>query len=532
MKRYPAIFFIIILIICTFVYIYNLYLDKPSFNNAEKINIYLDGTKDEKYNHILKNNQIYISAEYLLENELLDFDWYIEQRRISIYNDFKFETIKYNKKKAYFHKQPYDTEEILTVENNKLFFNTSFIKENYIASVYIDSVNLNVIIEKNIREYKVVKKSKLKSAASKTSFTSMYLNAGESIYVYKNELNGYILARTQNNKIGFVKISDIKPISKISYNIYPSINKGKSIYMAWDLVYQPSKNFKPFNIPDTVDIISPTWYSLKEDCEFFEDFSNDDYIEHVRKSKKEIWGVFSNSFDPDLTSKLLNNSITRGQIADRIIEITEEKNYDAINLDFENIYLKDKNVLSAFIKELYCKAKEKSILMTVDITIMSKSENWSLCYDRKVIGKYSDYIMLMAYDENVSGIPGSVASLPWVEYGVKNILEYAPNEKVVLSVPFYTRLWEKVDNEKIKSTALKIISAKKAIDELQIELKYDEATGQNYGEKTIDSTTYMIWNEDEISLQNRIDIAKRYNLAGYAVWALSYGTDGMWSMLR
>ena len=72
MKRYPAIFFIIILIICTFVYIYNLYLDKPSFNNAEKINIYLDGTKDEKYNHILKNNQIYISAEYLLENELLD----------------------------------------------------------------------------------------------------------------------------------------------------------------------------------------------------------------------------------------------------------------------------------------------------------------------------------------------------------------------------------------------------------------------------------------------------------------------------
>jgi len=39
--------------------------------------------------------------------------------------------------------------------------------------------------------------------------------------------------------------------------------------------------------------------------------------------------------------------------------------------------------------------------MTVGYNPYANAENWSLCYDRNVIAKYSDYIMLMAYDENV-----------------------------------------------------------------------------------------------------------------------------------
>jgi len=534
MKKLIVTLFIAVLLICTFVFVFNLLIDKPLFDTTEKVNVYLDGINDNNYNHLYVNEQIYISANYLINNELLDYYWDEEYNKISIFNEYNYDVILYNNEKAFYNKSPYDINEVFFIDDNKLYFNTKFLNDNYIKKLYVDVNSLNVIIEDNIKEYEVIKKTKLKSGASNRSSTLQKLDTGEKIYVYDNEYNGWILARIEENIIGYIKLSDLKPISKVRYDSYPALNKGEDINMAWDLIYSTIEDFEPFDIPSAIDIVGPTWFDLEDSAEIFKDLSNDDYIKYVKDSNKDIWAVFNNSFDPDLTSIVLNNAIKRSETVDKIIEITKKKKFEAINIDFENIYLKDKDVFSAFIKEVYCKARKQDILLTVDITIMSNAENWSLCYDRNVISKYSDYIMLMAYDENVSGEPGSVASLPWVEYGVENILEYAQNEKVVLSIPFYTRLWEQNEDteKKTKSTALRIKSAQEAIEELGIKLIYDDATGQNYGQTTIDGVTYTIWNEDETSLKNRMDIVKKYNLTGRAVWALRYGTDEMWSLLK
>ncbi|MBP1927198.1 spore germination protein YaaH [Sedimentibacter acidaminivorans] len=534
MKKLIVTLFISVLLIVTFIFVFKMLLDKPIFDTTKNVDIYLDGIKEDKYNHIFTNNQIYINANYLKQNELLDYYWDNNYNKISIFNDFKYDVINYNNKKAFYNKIPFNINEIIIIENNELYFNSKFINDNYVFRLYVDIDNLKVIIEEDISEYEVVKKSRLKSSPTSRAITLKKLDIKDSIYVYNNEYNGWILARTEENAIGYVKLSDIRPISKTMYNTYESLNNGKKIRMAWDLVYIKVEEFEPFNIPYAIDIVGPTWFELEDTKEKFKDLSNDDYINFVKDSNKDIWAVFNNRFDPDLTSELLNNGIKRSEIADKIIDITLNKGFDAINLDFENIHLKDKDVFSAFVKELYCKAKEKGILFTIDITIMSNAENWSLCYDRNVVGKYSDYIMLMAYDENVSGVIGSVSSLPWVEYGVNNLLEYASSEKIVLSIPFYTRLWEEhLDNQqKVKSTALRIGSANKAIEELGINLIYDDSTGQNFGEIMIDDIKYTIWNEDETSLVNRLDIIKKYNLSGYAVWAFKYGTDEMWELLK
>lgn len=537
MKKIIVTLFVSLLLILSFIIVFRTLLDKPLFDTAKGVDVYLDGIKDDKYEHLLINNKIYISAKYLADNELIDYYWDKDYNKISIFNNFNYDVINYNEKKAFYNKKPYDINEVMLVDNGELYFNTEFINDNYVDRLYVDIKNSNVIIEINIREYEVIKNTRLKTYAASRAGTLQKIYKGEHIYVYNNEYNGWILVRIsseQGTDIGYVKLSDLKPISKVKYDTYQSLNKSEKIRMAWDLIYKRIDNFQPFEIPNAIDIIGPTWFDLEDTDEIFKDLSNDDYIKYVKESNKDIWAVFNNSFDPELTGKLLNDGIKRSEIVDRIVDITMNKDFDAINIDFENIYLKDKDVFSAFLKELYCKAKEKGLLLTVDITIMSNAENWSLCYDRNVVSKYSDYIMLMAYDENVSEVVGSVSSLPWVEYGVKNILEYSPSEKIVLSIPFYTRLWEENLNlqQKVKSTALKIDSAKKAIDELGINLIYDDSTGQNFGEVTIDGIKYSIWNEDETSLTNRLDILNKYNLSGYAVWALKYGNNEVWQLFE
>lgn len=312
--------------------------------------------------------------------------------------------------------------------------------------------------------------------------------------------------------------------------------KKEKVILAWDLFYKKMKDFKEFEIPEALNVISPVWHKMidNENEKYFSDFSNEEYIQYVQNNDVQVWGTFNNSFDKDLTSKLLNNGEKRSEIINNIISISKEKGYDGINIDFENIYLEDKDVYSAFIKELYCKVKREGIIMSVDIAVMSNSPTWSQCFDRKAIGKYSDYVILMAYDENVNNI-GSVSSIPWVEYGVENLLGYVNSEKIILGVPFYTRLWcSKEDNGvyTTDSSALKLTTAKERIDKLNIELKYDEEKGQNYGEKVIDNIKYTIWNEDEVSLNNRLSIVSKYSLKGTAVWCLDYGSDDMWKLLN
>lgn len=535
MKKLLSIMFIIILITVGITIVFYSFLEKPVFNSTNTLKLYFDGVKDEEYKHIFTKDQIYISAEYLMDNDLLDYYWDIDYNKISIFNNYNYDKINYNENKAFYNKQPYEIEDVLLIRDNELYFNSYFLKERYIERIYIDTLNLKIIIEKDIREYKTVKDTKIRDNSSVFSKNLKEIDKGEKIFIYNNEKRGWLLARTNDNIIGFVKATDIIPISKVQFNNYPKSSEKKDIKLAWDLISSHIYDFEPFYIPDSINIIAPTWFELFCEDDLFIDLSNTEYIQYVKNSGKEIWAVFNNGFDPKLTNEMLNNGLKRSNIVDKIIDITVDKKFDGINIDFENIYVEDKDVFSAFIKELYCKAKANNIIMSVDVTILSNSENWSLCFDRNVIADYADYIILMAYDENVSGKAGSVSSLPWVEYGVSNLLEYAPSKKVVLGLPFYTRLWEEYEEksvEKVKSTALKIESAEKVIDELEIELKYIEEYGQNYGEKEINGITYKIWHEDKMSLIKRLHIAKNYNLSGIAVWTLNYGTEEMWKALK
>jgi hypothetical protein len=296
MKKLIVTLFISVLLIVTFIFVFKMLLDKPIFDTTKNVDIYLDGIKEDKYNHIFTNNQIYINANYLKQNELLDYYWDNNYNKISIFNDFKYDVINYNNKKAFYNKIPFNINEIIIIENNELYFNSKFINDNYVFRLYVDIDNLKVIIEEDISEYEVVKKSRLKSSPTSRAITLKKLDIKDSIYVYNNEYNGWILARTEENAIGYVRLSDIRPISKTMYNTYESLNNGKKIRMAWDLVYIKVEEFEPFNIPYAIDIVGPTWFELEDTKEKFKDLSNDDYINFVKDSNKDIWAVFNNRY--------------------------------------------------------------------------------------------------------------------------------------------------------------------------------------------------------------------------------------------
>ncbi len=106
-----------------------------------------------------------------------------------------------------------------------------------------------------------------------------------------------------------------------------------------------------------------------------------------------------------------------------------------------------------------------------------------------------------------------------------------PSKKLVLGIPFYTRLWEETKEEgetKITCKALGMESVSKWLREHNPTTTYQEETGLLYAEKTVGNKTYKVWIEDKDSVEKRVQLVNKYNLAGVAAWSRGFETPDIW----
>lgn len=361
-----------------------------------------------------------------------------------------------------------------------------------------------------------------------------------SLFVFE-EYKDWFKVRTVDGIIGFMEKEYIK--IDLATNIYSTENKlpiderkTEKINLTWDYTYRKMENFEEARAIYGVNVLSPTWFEIIDENGNIYDKGNMNYVKEYKNLGYEIWPLINNNFDPDLTSRLLSSSITREQLIKKILLLYDEYGADGINVDFENVYLKDRDLLTQFVRELYPVFKERGMTVSIDVTPISTSENWSMCYDRKRLSEAVDYIILMAYDQHWASSPvaGSVAQYSWVEESLKKVLEEVPREKLVLGMPFYTRLWtveETEDGEKVSSTALSMENAQKFIDENLIGLEWDEESGQYYGEVKKDGKDYKIWVEDNESLRLKASLVNKYDLAGIATWRRGFEMEDIWPVL-
>ncbi len=212
-----------------------------------------------------------------------------------------------------------------------------------------------------------------------------------------------------------------------------------------------------------------------------------------------------------------------------------------INFDIENVNKADGQLVTQFIKEAAPYLHEAGLVVSMDITFSAgDNNNWSSFYERKELGTIVDYLIVMAYDEHwgkASGA-GSVASLPWVEKNLQKLLTEVPNERLILGVPLYARLWKEQQKEdgttEITAKALTMDKVKAWITEKGITPTYNEESGQNYAEyyAADEKATYKIWIEDELSLKKRADLAYTYHLAGIGTWARYFADPTAWTALN
>ncbi|MCT4605944.1 MAG: glycosyl hydrolase family 18 protein [Marinisporobacter sp.] len=369
------------------------------------------------------------------------------------------------------------------------------------------------------------------------------LDLGEMVKVFKEE-DEYYKIRNNEGVIGLVKKENIKVFEQS--NIDEQLNEkrepfnedGKKINLVWEYVHEKSKDLSKETKIQSLDVMVPTWFSIINDEGTVINNADDTYVKEAHKKGYKVWGLVNNSFDPKLTSTILNNKSLRKKVIGQLLLYASLYDLDGINIDFENVYYEDQGKLVKFVEEIKYYTKKQNIILSMDITVPSTSKRWSKVYDRKALGNIVDYMAIMTYDEHWASSPvsGSVASIGWVERGIVNTLKSIPEEKVLLGLPFYTRRWKESKNEdgkiKVESKAISMTYAKKIIDEKNAPIIWNEEVGQYYAQYNEDGAIFKIWLEDPRSIALKIGLVEKYDLAGTASWRRGFEDVEVWAVLQ
>ncbi len=171
-----------------------------------------------------------------------------------------------------------------------------------------------------------------------------------------------------------------------------------------------------------------------------------------------------------------------------------------------------------------------------------------LMQDPVVVGSIADLVVIMAYDYSYSGsyIAGPVAPIGGVpetrEMDVTSTIERAlkviPKQKIILGIPLYGYQWETLSdsnpavipgsgatasNRRIEELLQECTGCKRMLDTVSLESIVTSPSGE---------VVTQIHIEDGESLAKKVELVKKYDLGGVALWALGYEAMDMLSPLN
>lgn len=359
-----------------------------------------------------------------------------------------------------------------------------------------------------------------------------------AVLILMEELEDWNQVATMDGYIGYVQKKAVSEPEKktfereFSREEYNYIAMEQPVNMVWHQVTNMEANagFAEATANMTgVNIISPTWYSIIDNEGNISDIASSDYVNQAHEKGLQVWGLVDNFSENISTTEILSRTSTRQNLVRQLVDAALAAGLDGINIDFE--YLEEAVGIHflQFLRELSVETHKNNLVLSVDNPV---PEDFTSHYDRAEQGRVVDYVIIMGYDEHYVGSEeaGSVASLPWVEQGIKDTLAEVPAERVINAVPFYSRLWKTLAGT-LSSEAIGMGQVQEVVAKYNVETYWDKNTSQNYGAFENEGAEFQIWIEDAQSIAEKVKLSSQYNLAGVAAWKLGFESSDVWQAI-
>ena len=234
------------------------------------------------------------------------------------------------------------------------------------------------------------------------------------------------------------------------------------------------------------------------------------------------YGNFSN----DLADAMLSNPAAVENLQQNILENIRLKGYLGLDVDFEYLFRRDRDLYSAFIASTTRLLNENGYICIVAVPPKVSDEQQGQLYegiDYAALGEAANYVFVMTYEWGYRfGPPMAVSPIN----SVRRVMDYAvsviPREKILLGISNYGYNWTLpfVRGES-DAPSLSTVEAVNIALYYNATIEFDEAAQSPYFYYTDPSgREHVVWFEDARSYEAKVRLIEEYNLAGGFIWDL------------
>lgn len=418
-------------------------------------------------------------------------------------------------------------EAIIQKDNDVVIFK---IDSNIATKNYMDTIILDVPA-KIINSYTMVP---VRAISDALGYEVIWEGSNRNVIINTNkemETTSNIITETTTETTTFEIITETTTETTTN-NV-----KTNNLKIVWDQVYGSTNDLpEKRNSIDGLDVLSPTWFAITNTNGDVSDIGSIEYSNWAKSQGYQLWGLVTNNFDANITTAVLSDYEKRTKVINQLVEYAKKYSLDGINIDFEGVASTDGEIYLQFIKEATEVFKSNNLVVSVDTFVPAP---WTTQYMHEEVAKVVDYVIIMSYDEHyrTSSTSGSTASLPWVKRYMDEAIKLIPKDKLIMGIPFYTRLWTEKTNEDgsieiISSVAVTMEEVENLIKDNNLSVIWLSDTKQNYIEYEEDGLVKKLWIEDEHSMIERMELASSYDLAGVACWKRGFETSNIWDIIN
>lgn len=390
------------------------------------------------------------------------------------------------------------------------------------------------------------------------------VSAGEQVTLLEQG-EKWSRVQTASGWIGWLQQDKLQDISNQARAVpdgrplpeYTNISVDGKIAMGWHQVFTTSGYDALDDILETakgMNVICPTWFTISDDSGNIRNLGEKKYVAKAQKAGLQVWVMLENINIAVDELQIFGTTENRKNLIDNVIRAAGDLGVDGINVDIENLKEDVAPSYLQFLRELGAACRNEQLVLSTD--------NYSpmphtAFYDRRQQGEILDYVIVMAYDEHWQGgeEAGTTSSLSFVDQSAKRTIEQVPREKVIVGLPFYSRIWceapadegeegavtvdntsgeydSRYDRYALSSKGVGMDGMKSFIKEHALSLTWNDETGQYYTEYEEDGKYYRLWVEDARSMDMKMQTAMSYDPAGVAFFKVGNEDKETWTVIR
>ena len=368
--------------------------------------------------------------------------------------------------------------------------------------------------------------------AVKTKPTSI----SHKIIIKQQTKKRYPFYSSQVTAVPTIALNSVMPTATVTPTFSPlplntsAQTQAIGFYVNWD---DNSFTSLKQNI-NSIDKLIPEWLHLAD--------ANGNIIEDDPAKQQEVLNYIHqtrpglpimpliNNFDKNIQDwqgnalgQMLSNPVARAKTIQALLDYVQSNHFSGLSIDFENIPSQSQSQMTLFMSELYSRFHPLGLEVSQSVPADDDS------YDYRKFAQYSDFLILMVYDEHwSSGDPGPIASQQWFANILKTRLAEVDPAKYVIGIGNYGYDWT------VGATSANEISYQQAV----------QLAEENKGHVTLDPVSlnptfdytdgtgalHHVWFLDATTTFNQVAETHRYQIKGIALWRMGAEDPSSWQV--